>query len=77
MTEPKIPVEMTDEEAKLFVWVQENWDKLFILKQSGALNTHNGSITLHFDALGMLMQVESNKIEFKRQRIISGAIIKT
>jgi len=76
MTEPKTSIEMTDEDAQLFVWVQQNWDKLNILKQAGVFCTKNGSIILHFDALGMLMQVESNKIEFKRTRVINGTMIK-
>lgn len=77
MTEPKINVEMTDDDAQLFVWLQQHHDKIDVLRQSGALDTRNGSIVLHFDALGTLMQVESNKIEFKRTRVIAGAIIKT
>jgi hypothetical protein len=76
MTERKTSVEMTDEDALLFVWVQQNWDKLNVLKEVGVFGTKNGSITLHFDALGMLMLIESNKIEFKRTRVINGTMIK-
>lgn len=64
---------MTENEVQLFLWVQKYWDKLFALKKSGALDTCNGSITLHFDAFNNLMQIESKKIEFKR----IGVILKT
>lgn len=35
------------------------------LLQSGALNTRNGSVTLHFDADGTLRKVETNQILFR------------
>ncbi len=77
MTEPnKTVIELSAEEAGLFLWMQQNYDKIMILKESEVFEQKNGSVTLHFDNTGSLMQVESNEIRFKRQRIISGAIVK-
>ena len=73
--ENTVSVELNEEEAALFVWMRSHADKINILRTSGALDTKNGSITLNFDNNATLMLVTSNRVEFKRTKLIGGAIV--
>lgn len=75
-TEELVSIKLNQSEAELFVWVQQHWDKLFVMKSAGLFSVKNGSITLNFDDIGTLMSIQSNRVEFKRTKLIGGAILK-
>lgn len=54
-------IELTDEEARLFIEFQKRFALVKLLESIGALNMSNGSITIHFDSLGQIKLVDKQQ----------------
>lgn len=59
-------IELSTEEASLFVDFRKYQDTFTLLQQSGVFNVRNGQAVLSFDHQGILQQVEFNVIGYKR-----------
>lgn len=57
-------IEMSDEDAKLWLAVLENEALLKPLLQLGVKPVRGGRVTLHFNHLGHLMSAETNVIVY-------------
>lgn len=53
-------------EAALFVQFQKHHDKIMTLLESGILDLKNGTATLAFNNDGVLTNIETTKIAFRR-----------
>ena len=51
-------IDLTDEDAKLFLKFRELQDIFEVLDECGAFDVRNGSTTMHFNADGALCDVE-------------------
>lgn len=59
-------IELTDEEALLFLKFRENQDTFSVLEESGVFNIRNGHAVLNFDANGTLGAVECTVKLYRR-----------
>lgn len=62
-------LELTKEEADLFVEFRKHEILFKILLDSGVFDTKNGSAVLSFNSSGNLMQINFNTIRFKRKNL--------
>lgn len=61
-----ISVEMTEDEAKLFLKFREYQNDFLTLVNSGVFETRNGVAILHFDRDGTLQQVNKDVVVYKK-----------
>jgi len=61
-----ISLEITKEDAELFVVFQENYDTFVLLKDSGLFGIRNGLATINFDSSGAITDIDCNFKLFKR-----------
>lgn len=54
-------IQLTDNEALLFVTFQKHHALIGLLESIGALNVKNGSITINFDNLGRIGSIEKQE----------------
>ncbi len=54
-------VELTPDDALLFIEYQKRHAFMQVLEQIGAFDIKSGSLTIHFDALGGIGSVDVNK----------------
>lgn len=61
-----ISVEMTEEDAKLFLKFREHQDDFLTLVNSGVFKVRNGVAILNFSPSGELTQIDFNFIRYKK-----------
>lgn len=58
---PTITIFLTEEEAKRFVQFQKHYAIIGLLESVDAFKLINGSVTIHFDALGKIGAIEKHQ----------------
>ena len=56
-----IKLELTEEEAKLFVRFQKHYALVKLLEELGAFDVKNGSVEIHFDSFGGIGSVDKRQ----------------
>lgn len=56
-----IKVEMTEQDALLFIVFQKKYAFIKLMEEVGAFNIKSGYVTVHFDNLGGIGSVDVNK----------------
>jgi hypothetical protein len=59
-------IELTDEDAKLFVRFRENQAFFERLLEANVTEVRGGHVTLHFNPCGQLMKIETNIVIYKK-----------
>ena len=59
-------LQLTDEEARLFVLFRQHQEMMQALLSANVFQTKNGQAILHFNHLGILMQVEVHTVAFRK-----------
>jgi hypothetical protein len=54
-TQDKTIIELTHEDAQLFLEFQKRYEFMKFLRDSGAFNMRNGHLTVHFSKLGEII----------------------
>lgn len=67
--ENKITVEMTENEAELFVEFQKYRDVFQVLLNNGVFETRNGQAVLNFTPEGILADIRISTIAYKRNKL--------
>ena len=62
-----INISLTTEEAELFKDFRKYQDVFTALRQACVFTTKNGSVTMDFDHQGILQQIKSNVLLYKRK----------
>lgn len=57
----KIPINLTPDEALLFVTFQKHHALIALLDSIGAFDIRSGSVTIHFDSVGRISTAETNR----------------
>jgi len=57
----QIPVYITPDEAVLFVRFQQRFAFMKAMEDIGAFNLKNGSVEVHFDALGRVAKIDKHE----------------
>lgn len=63
--EQQLTIFLTPIEVDLFKSFREHQTDFMLLKSNGIFDVKNGSMTIHFDAEGIVRKIETNKILFK------------
>lgn len=61
-----IDIQLTEEDAQLFLKFREHQSTFAILEEAGVFNVRNGKAVLNFDANGTLCDIECTLKTFKR-----------
>jgi len=70
MTGGKYNIEMTAEEAKLFVEYQKHRGLFLKLLDTGVFDTKNGQVTIDFNSDGTMMQVQRRMIMYRKKTVL-------
>jgi len=65
----KIPIYIPDEDAKKFIEFQKHYDAFTILVNGGVFDQKNASVTLQFDALGVLQKIQRSDYLYSRKHV--------
>jgi hypothetical protein len=69
-------VELSDEEAELFALFVKNRELLVPLLASKLEDMRGGQVVLHFNAGGVLMQIEKHQTVFRREPVVKSVRVR-
>jgi len=61
-----IKIDISEEDARLFLEFQRNYENFLTLIKSGVFNVKNGNATIHFDKDGTLKEITLHTISYKK-----------
>lgn len=64
--DPLIKIELSEQDARLFMEFQKNYDTFSTLVQSGAFNIRNGSAVINFDKEGVIREINLHIVGYKK-----------